>query len=99
MSRTRGLALFAVLMTLGTGAMVITPSTLPESAERGIGAASVTPTWKLTEADSCNSVCAQECGGECGTAYTIGCNCYWLCPDGDPGEQLCTGAIGVRICS
>jgi uncharacterized protein with HEPN domain len=46
----------------------------------------------------CSDICDTECGGECAQARTVGCTCYWVCENQESGEQICTGATGVRIC-
>ena len=46
----------------------------------------------------CQDICDIECEGGCGQARAVGCSCYWVCENRERGSQICTGAIGVRIC-
>jgi len=57
------------------------------------------PTFTLVKADWCEGACDEECGGDCATAYSVGCTCYWFCNGGDDGSTICTAAIPVKICA
>lgn len=55
--------------------------------------------FTLVKADWCNQECDEQCGGDCATAYAVGCTCYWFCNGAGEGTSICTAAIPVMICT
>ena len=47
----------------------------------------------------CSEICDDQCPSGCAQARTVGCTCYWVCENQEEGSQVCTGAVGVRICA
>jgi len=47
----------------------------------------------------CSDVCDDQCPSGCAQSRTVGCTCYWVCENQEEGSQICTGAVGVKICS
>lgn len=41
--------------------------------------------------EECGAVCDDECEshGGCGYELQFGCDCYWICEDGDEGVSFC----------
>jgi len=94
MSHTHAVALFLslALLTLGVG------QGSSASVDRSTVLAG-TPGFTLVKADWCRDACRQGCAGQCEDAFSVGCTCYWLCQNGEDGETICMGAIGVQICA
>lgn len=100
MPHTRKVALFLSLAVMLAAATSVSPlpitTTPPDDVDINVVKAS--GEWSLVEADWCDRICGRECD-DCYTSYVEGCTCYWFCEDGDEGQRICTGQIGVRICS
>lgn len=99
MSHTRKVALFVSVAVLALSMVVPSPTTRADALEPRPDVQPTSSEWTLVEADWCDRVCGRQCRGECLTSHIENCTCYWVCKGGDEGEQPCTGAIGVRICS
>ncbi len=96
MSHTRKVALFLSLV-----AVVAAGSWQQSSASVSvIHASDVELAAYSLVAAPCGRACETQCTAHdgCDDWFTIGCNCYWLCMDGNDGSQICIGAIGVKIC-
>ena len=96
MSRTRTFALVVLVVSIAVlGASQQSSALaefLPEVDLSDTGSYTLVKGW-------CSDICDSECNGECATAEAVGCDCYWLCENGDDGRSLCVGAIGVKVCT
>lgn len=95
MSHLRKVALFLSLAVFGLEVTQLSSAVAPQPGPPAVDTETAKTTWTLVEANWCEGLCDRNCE-ECLTAYVVGCTYYWFCTDGDDGQQICTGAIGVK---
>jgi len=98
MSHTRKIALVLLLAVAAIGG-------LQQSSSATAIVVDETPAMQLASGFTlvkgwCGDICATSCAGsgDCLDSRTVGCTCYWVCGNQEEGSQICTGAIGVKIC-